>query len=131
MPFKTGLVYTYDCGEFEKNMDEALAMADYAGFEERRAQAARRGKLPRHRHRQHDRARGRRRPAPRPPRSASIPTGTVTLVVGTTSQGQSHETMYKILLADKLGLDSPTWWWCRATPTRSSGAPAPSARARR
>ena len=25
MPFKTGLVYTYDCGEFETCMDKALA----------------------------------------------------------------------------------------------------------
>src|SRR5882672_664671 len=45
MPFKTGFVYTYDSGEFEKNMDEALAMADWAGFEARRAAARTRGKL--------------------------------------------------------------------------------------
>ena len=28
MPFKTGLTFTYDNGEFEKNMDMALAIAD-------------------------------------------------------------------------------------------------------
>src|SRR5207237_4475046 len=27
MPYKTGLTFTYDCGEFEKNMDMALEMA--------------------------------------------------------------------------------------------------------
>jgi carbon-monoxide dehydrogenase large subunit len=45
MPFKTGLVFTYDSGEFEKNLDAALAMADWAGFETRRAAAQARGKL--------------------------------------------------------------------------------------
>src|SRR5436309_10811741 len=45
MPFKTGLTFTYDSGEFEKGMDMALALADYAGFEHRRAEARKRGKL--------------------------------------------------------------------------------------
>ncbi len=45
MPFKTGLTFTYDCGEFEKNMDRALTLGDWAGFEARRAEAAKRGKL--------------------------------------------------------------------------------------
>ena len=105
LPFKTGLVYTYDSGEFEKNMDQALAMADYAHFEERRAASAKRGKR-----------RGigiantiERAATPPGAETAEIrfdPTGTVTLIVGTTAQGQSHETMYKILLSEKLGLDS-------------------------
>ncbi len=109
LPFKTGLVYTYDSGEFEKNMDQALSMADYAHFEERRAAAAKRGKR-----------RGvgiantiERAATPPGAETAEIrfdPTGTVTLVVGTTAQGQSHETMYKILLSEKLGLDSWRTW---------------------
>ncbi|HEX2354497.1 MAG TPA: xanthine dehydrogenase family protein molybdopterin-binding subunit, partial [Xanthobacteraceae bacterium] len=45
MPFKTGLTFTYDSGEFEKSMDMALALADFAGFERRRAEARKRGKL--------------------------------------------------------------------------------------
>src|SRR6185369_1596783 len=45
MPFKTGLVFTYDCGEFARGMDLALALADRAGFEKRRAQARERGTL--------------------------------------------------------------------------------------
>ena len=28
MPFKSGLTFTYDCGEFEKNLDLALQLAD-------------------------------------------------------------------------------------------------------
>src|SRR5262249_8529314 len=45
MPFKTGLTFTYDSGEFEKSMDMALALADFAGFERRRVEARKRGKL--------------------------------------------------------------------------------------
>ncbi|HVA14109.1 MAG TPA: xanthine dehydrogenase family protein molybdopterin-binding subunit [Stellaceae bacterium] len=105
MPFKTGLVYTYDSGEFEACMDEALAGADHAGFEQRRAAAKKRGKLL---------GLGianaiERAAAPPGAETAEIrfdATGSVTLVVGTTAQGQSHETMYKIILSDKLGIDS-------------------------
>ena len=105
MPFKTGLVYTYDCGEFEKCMDEALDRAGFAGFEQRRAESSTRGKL-----------RGvgivnpiERAAAPPGAETAEIrfdATGSVTVVVGTTAQGQSHETMYKIIVSDKLGIDS-------------------------
>ena len=45
MPFKTGLVFTYDCGDFARGMDMALSLADHAGFEQRRAEARARGKL--------------------------------------------------------------------------------------
>ncbi|MDX1485197.1 MAG: xanthine dehydrogenase family protein molybdopterin-binding subunit, partial [Alphaproteobacteria bacterium] len=45
MPFKTGLTFTYDCGEFERGMDKALEISDYAGFESRRAESRARGKL--------------------------------------------------------------------------------------
>ena len=45
MPFKTSVTFTYDCGEFEKNMDLALQAADRKGFEARRASARNNGKL--------------------------------------------------------------------------------------
>ena len=45
MPFKTGLTFTYDSGEFEKNMDLALALADAKGFKARKAASRRDGKL--------------------------------------------------------------------------------------
>ena len=32
MPYKTALVYTYDCGDFGKNLEDCLIKADYAGF---------------------------------------------------------------------------------------------------
>ena len=105
MPFKTGLVYTYDCGEFEKNMDEAMRLADTAGYESRRRESENRGKL---------RGLGISNPIERAgaapgPDTAEIrfdPTGTMTLVVSTKSQGQGHDTMYKILMSHFLGVDS-------------------------
>src|SRR5204863_1856314 len=45
MPFKTGLIFTYDCGEFARNLELGLKLADFAGFEARRAAARARGKL--------------------------------------------------------------------------------------
>src|SRR5262249_7512722 len=41
MPYKTPIGPTYDCGDFPKIFARTLALADYAGFENRRAQAAR------------------------------------------------------------------------------------------
>ena len=31
MPYKTGLIFNYDSGEFEKNMDDAMGLADCEG----------------------------------------------------------------------------------------------------
>src|SRR5947209_14887071 len=45
MPYKTALVYTYDCGDFGKNLEDCLVKADYAGFPARRDDAQRRGML--------------------------------------------------------------------------------------
>jgi carbon-monoxide dehydrogenase large subunit len=45
MPYKTALTFTYDCGEFEGNMQQASEMAELDAFESRRAEARSRGKL--------------------------------------------------------------------------------------
>src|SRR5437764_9663629 len=45
MPFKTGLIFTYDCGEFARNLELALGLADVGRFEERRAESRRHVKL--------------------------------------------------------------------------------------
>jgi aerobic carbon-monoxide dehydrogenase large subunit len=107
MPFKTGLVYTYDSGEFEKNMDAALAMADWAGFEARRAAAKAQRKL-----------RGigiasvieiAGGPADRPmEESAEIrfdPNGNVLVLVGSHSHGQGLETVYAQVANHALGVE--------------------------
>ena len=45
MPFKTGLVFTYDCGDFARGMDMALAPRRPRRLRKRRAEARRHGKL--------------------------------------------------------------------------------------
>src|SRR5215468_7570831 len=45
MPFKTGLTFTYDSGEFAENMEMALRLADVHGFPARREESKMRGKL--------------------------------------------------------------------------------------
>ncbi|MBI2741241.1 MAG: xanthine dehydrogenase family protein molybdopterin-binding subunit [Rhodospirillales bacterium] len=102
MPFRTGLTFTYDSGAFEKSMDMALSLADYARFEERRSAA---------------RARGRRRgigignvierAAPSGYESAELRLdgeGALTVFIGSVSQGQGHETTFKQIASDRLGL---------------------------
>ena len=84
MPYKTPLTFTYDCGEFEKILDRSLEKAAYDGFAERRAQSAKEGKL-----------RGigmsytiERAAAPQS-ETAELrfePSGTATILVGTTPQ---------------------------------------------
>lgn len=45
MPYKTATGLEFDSGEFEKNMDDALRIADRAGFDVRRENSTRQGKL--------------------------------------------------------------------------------------
>jgi carbon-monoxide dehydrogenase large subunit len=45
MPYKNPMGQTYDCGQFESVMNQALELADWNGFEARRAGSAARGKL--------------------------------------------------------------------------------------
>jgi carbon-monoxide dehydrogenase large subunit len=103
MPYRTALGATYDCGHFEKNMDVALALADAAGFPARREASARRGTL-----RGLGLANAIERAASPGPEFAEIrfdPGGTATLLMGTKSQGQGHETTFKQILHERLGLD--------------------------
>ena len=106
MPFKTGLVFTYDCGDFARGMDLALAQADRAGFETRRAEAGRRGML---------RGLGVANPievAGGPytamnPDTAELrvnPDGSVAVFAGSTSMGQGNETAFAQIVSDRLGV---------------------------
>ena len=45
MPYKNALGQTYDSGRFERVLDQGLALADWHGFEARRAASKARGKL--------------------------------------------------------------------------------------
>src|SRR6478752_3493217 len=103
MPFKTALTFTYDSGEFEKSMDMALKLADVAGFERRRAQSRQHGKL-----RGIGLSNTIERAAAGGFEAAEIrfdKSGTVTLLAGSVTQGQGHETIFKQIMCDRLGLD--------------------------
>ncbi|HKA80022.1 MAG TPA: xanthine dehydrogenase family protein molybdopterin-binding subunit [Xanthobacteraceae bacterium] len=103
MPFKTALTFTYDSGEFEKSMDMALKLADFAGFEKRRAQSRKQGKL-----RGIGLSNTIERAAANGFEGAEIrfdKSGTVTLLAGSVTQGQGHETIFKQIMCDRLGLD--------------------------
>src|SRR6266508_2303065 len=103
MPFKTGLTFTYDSGEFEKSMDMALALADFAGFERRRAEARKRGKL-----RGIGLSNTIERAAAQGFEGAEIrfdKSGATTLLAGSVTHGQGHETIFKQIMCDRLGLD--------------------------
>ena len=106
MPFKTGLVFTYDCGDFARGMEMALALADREAFEQRRAEARGRGKL---------RGLGIANPvevAGGPytaanPDTAELrinPDGSVSLFAGTTSMGQGNETAFAQIVSERLGV---------------------------
>jgi carbon-monoxide dehydrogenase large subunit len=106
MPFKTGLVFTYDCGDFARGLDLALGMADYKSFPGRRAEARRRGKL---------RGIGIANPievAGGPYTSVNPDTaqvrvnadGSVTVFAGSTSMGQGNETAFAQIVSERLGV---------------------------
>jgi aerobic carbon-monoxide dehydrogenase large subunit len=102
MPFKSGLTFTYDCGEFAKNLDLALKLADFTGFEARRAEAETRGKL-----RGIGLSNTIERAAAGGFEAAEVrfdKGGTATLLSGSITQGMGHETVYKQLLCDRLGI---------------------------
>ncbi len=102
MPFKTGLIFTYDCGEFAKNLELALELADVRGFEARRAEARSRGRL-----RGIGLSNTIERAAAGGFEAAEIRFdrgGTATLLSGSITQGMGHETIYKQLVCDRLGI---------------------------
>jgi carbon-monoxide dehydrogenase large subunit len=102
MPFKTGLTFTYDCGEFERNMDMAMELADFAGFEKRRKESRKQGKL-----RGIGLSNTIERAAAPGTEGAEVrfdKSGGVTMFAGSNSQGQGHETVFKQIVADRLGI---------------------------
>ena len=103
LPCKTALGLNYDCGDFPANQAKALAQADWAGFSKRRDEAEARGRL---------RGIGIANPiekAAGPGQEfAEIrfhPSGNATLLMGSKNQGQGHETVFKQVLNERLGLD--------------------------
>jgi carbon-monoxide dehydrogenase large subunit len=101
MPHRTPLAITYDCGDFALPLERALDLSEWGSFEDRRRAGAERGML----------------------RGIGIasyvevaaffndkmeiqiePDGTATVISGTVSSGQSHETVFAKLLGEWLGI---------------------------
>jgi aerobic carbon-monoxide dehydrogenase large subunit len=103
MPYQTPLGLNYDSGEFARNLDQALAAADLADFPGRRAEARARG---------HYRGLGHavyiEQSGFPPDEFAELrfdQSGTLTILMGTQSSGQGHQTAYTQLAAERLGID--------------------------
>ena len=102
MPHKTPVGKLYDSGDFRIVLDAALKNADWAGFEARRAEAAKRGKRRGIGLSYYLEATG-----GAPTERAEIrfaDDGFVDVYVGTQSTGQGHETAYVQLTATELGV---------------------------
>jgi len=102
MPFTTVVDRVYDTGDFRRNMEDALIRADAAGFPARRAEAAARGKLLGLGIATYIEACA--GGAPETATLRATPDGRLTLLIGTQSNGQGHETAYAQVLADRLGV---------------------------
>jgi carbon-monoxide dehydrogenase large subunit len=103
MPYRNAVGTLYDSGDYLAALDRAVALADWAGFEARRAEA---------------RHRGRRRGIgvasyielntgfPRERARVTVrPEGVVDVVLGTLSSGQGHATSFAQLIVEWLGVE--------------------------
>jgi carbon-monoxide dehydrogenase large subunit len=103
MPYSAPLGPVYDCGEFAKNMEIALEASDYEGFSARQAASRAEGKL-----RGIALANAIEQAAGPVPEYAEIrfqPSGSAMLLLGTKTHGQGHETSFKQILHEKIGID--------------------------
>ncbi len=103
MPYENAVGVVYDSGDYRAALDRAVQLADWSGFEARRAAARRRG-----RHRGIGVASYIELNTGFPRERAHVtvhPDGTVDLVLGTLSSGQGHATSFAQLLVEWLGVD--------------------------
>ena len=114
-PYQTPVALQYDTGDYEASLDEALELADYKNFAQRRAASEAKGKLRGvgffllHRGVRHRAIRGGRLARLRRGlrESAKVRfshTGMVQVLTGTHTHGQGHETTFAQLIAEKLGV---------------------------
>lgn len=102
LPHRTATGLTYDSGTFADNLTRALEIGDWHGFANRRKEAKKRGRLlgigvanyvetpvgmP------HERVK------------VAVSPDAVDLIVGTQSSGQGHETSFRQVMADQLGVN--------------------------
>lgn len=102
-PYVTASGRNYDVGEFQAHMDQALERADVSGFEARAAKARQNRKI---------RGFGTAVYVEACAFAGSEPAhlelnadGTLTLHIGTQTNGQGHATAYSQFIADRIGID--------------------------
>ena len=114
-PYQTPVALQYDIGDYHTTLDKAVRAGDYAGFEKRREQSKKRGRLRGLGIASYIEACG---IAPSAVvgslgaraglyESAAVrvhPTGAVTVYTGSHSHGQGHETTFAQLVSDTLGV---------------------------
>jgi carbon-monoxide dehydrogenase large subunit len=102
-PYRNPVGLVYDSGDYPAALERAVALADWKGFEARRAEARRRGRY-----------RGigvagyieLNTGAPRERAEITVrPEGRVDVVIGTLSSGQGHETSFAQLVVEWLGVE--------------------------
>jgi carbon-monoxide dehydrogenase large subunit len=115
-PYATPVALTYDIGNYDATLDDAMKVADVAGFPARKAEAATRGMLRGLGYASYIEACGL---APSNVAGALgaraglfeagqvrvNPTGSVTVFTGSHSHGQGHETTFAQIVAGRLGID--------------------------
>jgi carbon-monoxide dehydrogenase large subunit len=114
-PYQTPVAVQYDSGDYNATLDAALKGADWAGFPARKAEAQRKGRLRGIGISTYIEACG---VAPSNVAGALgaraglyevanvrvNPTGSITVLTGTHTHGQGHETTFAQLVADRLGV---------------------------
>jgi aerobic carbon-monoxide dehydrogenase large subunit len=105
VPYKTPLVLVHDSANYEAVMDMAIEASDWKGYASRKAESKKRGKL---------RGRGVAYfmeicgPFNDRMEIRFDENGSVTVVSGTHSHGQGHETVYAQMISEWLGVDFNT-----------------------
>ena len=116
-PHQTPVIMSYDCGDFEAHLDAALKTADWAGIEKRKKEAAVRGKLRGIGMACYIEACGLAPSAAAGSLGSGVggwesaevrvnPVGTIEVLTGSHSHGQSHETTFAQVVAQRLGLST-------------------------
>ena len=108
-PYRIGTGFEYDCGDFEGVLDKALRASDWNGFENRRRESSRNGKLRGHGIATYIEASGSGGFAP----YDQVQIGwdeeaRITLRATSHSHGQGHETTYAQIISGVLGVPMET-----------------------
>ena len=115
-PYQTPVALEYDSGDYEATLASALKGADVDGFEARKAEAAKNGKLRGLGYSTYIEACGAAPSAIAGAlgaraglyESANVrvhPTGSITVFTGSHSHGQGHETAFAQLVSEQIGVD--------------------------